>query len=142
MKGETLLMLHKHEEVIQMCEQTLTSAKKNFVTIDDIDHMQNEDQVRPLKLSRWSLMARWLSLTWPFLSLRNMSNWHLLKPKLKAHLVFHVPLSVNFFGVRCERVICGFGLSSSYLFEIFDIVDFQLTYDFSCYMHILFNVLG
>ncbi|KAJ0569964.1 hypothetical protein HanHA300_Chr05g0172651 [Helianthus annuus] len=51
-------MLHKHEEVIQMCEQTLTSAKKNFVTIDDIDHMQNEDQVRPLKLSRWSLMAR------------------------------------------------------------------------------------
>ncbi|KAJ0797924.1 putative transcription factor interactor and regulator CCHC(Zn) family [Helianthus annuus] len=58
MKGEALLMLHKHEEVIQMCEQTLTSAEKNCVAIDDIDHMPNEDQVRPLKLWRWSLMAR------------------------------------------------------------------------------------
>ncbi|MFS7989702.1 hypothetical protein Hanom_Chr11g01049941 [Helianthus anomalus] len=58
MKEEALLMLHKHEEVIQLCEQTLTFAEKNCVTIDDIDHMPNEDQLQPLKLSRWSLMAR------------------------------------------------------------------------------------
>ncbi|KAI7755136.1 hypothetical protein M8C21_026006, partial [Ambrosia artemisiifolia] len=50
-KGEALLMLHKYEEVIQMCEQTLTSAENNCncATIDDTDHMPDEDQVRPLK---------------------------------------------------------------------------------------------
>ncbi|KAI3801302.1 hypothetical protein L1987_29406 [Smallanthus sonchifolius] len=58
MKGEALFMLHKYEEVIQMCEQTLTSAEKNHVTVDDSNRMSAEDRIRPLKLWRWSLMSR------------------------------------------------------------------------------------
>ncbi|KAK9055518.1 hypothetical protein SSX86_026602 [Deinandra increscens subsp. villosa] len=58
MKGEALLVLEKYEEVIQMCEETLTFAEKNCATIDNSKHMSDEDQIRPLKLWRWCLMSR------------------------------------------------------------------------------------
>ncbi|KAL8236679.1 hypothetical protein R6Q59_017760 [Mikania micrantha] len=58
MKGEALLMLHKYEEVIQMCEETLVFAEKTCATIDDSNHLSDEDKTRPLKLWRWSLMSR------------------------------------------------------------------------------------
>ncbi|XP_076890047.1 uncharacterized protein LOC143541006 [Bidens hawaiensis] len=58
MKREALLMLHKYEEVIKMCEQTLTSAEKNCASVDDSNHMPGQDQIRPLKLWRLSLMSR------------------------------------------------------------------------------------
>nr|XP_043620179.1 dnaJ homolog subfamily C member 7-like [Erigeron canadensis] len=50
MKGEALFMLHKYEEAIEMCEQTLVIAEKNC------NHMSDED--KKLKLWRWSLMSR------------------------------------------------------------------------------------
>ncbi|KAK1420694.1 hypothetical protein QVD17_22504 [Tagetes erecta] len=58
MNGEALFMLQKYEEAIQMCEQTLTSAKNNCAPIDDSNHTLHEDQIRPLKLWRWNLMSR------------------------------------------------------------------------------------
>lgn len=58
MKGEALFMLRKYEEVVQMCEQTLASAKKNCASISDSNHTSNEEQKRLLKLWRWSLMSR------------------------------------------------------------------------------------
>ncbi|XP_076906025.1 uncharacterized protein LOC143561969 [Bidens hawaiensis] len=44
LKGEALLVLGKHKDVIQMCEQTLDSAEKNFATES--------------KLWRWNLMSK------------------------------------------------------------------------------------
>ncbi|XP_076909524.1 uncharacterized protein LOC143566816 [Bidens hawaiensis] len=53
----TALELHKYEEVIQMCEQTLTFAEKNCVIVDDSNYTSDENQIRPLKLWRWNLMS-------------------------------------------------------------------------------------
>ncbi|XP_024967765.1 dnaJ homolog subfamily C member 7-like [Cynara cardunculus var. scolymus] len=59
MKGEALFMLRKYEEVVQMCEQTLAFAEKNYATISDSNHTSNEEeQKRLLKLWRWNLMSR------------------------------------------------------------------------------------
>ncbi|XP_076890050.1 uncharacterized protein LOC143541009 [Bidens hawaiensis] len=44
LKGEALLVLGKHKDVVQMCEQTLDSAEKNFATGS--------------KLWRWNLMSK------------------------------------------------------------------------------------
>ncbi|KAL4571734.1 hypothetical protein LXL04_018499 [Taraxacum kok-saghyz] len=43
LKGEALLVLGKHKEVIQLCEQTLDSSEKNFSTVS---------------LWRWNLMSK------------------------------------------------------------------------------------
>nr|GEZ15146.1 hypothetical protein [Tanacetum cinerariifolium] len=52
MKGEALFQLHKYQEVIQMCEQTLDIAKKNWDNIKDSKCLSDED------LWRGSLMSR------------------------------------------------------------------------------------
>ncbi|KAI7755133.1 hypothetical protein M8C21_026003, partial [Ambrosia artemisiifolia] len=44
MKGEALFVLGKHKDVVQLCEQSLDSAEKNFAT--------------ELKLWRWNLMSK------------------------------------------------------------------------------------
>ncbi|GJR74507.1 DnaJ domain, zinc finger, CCHC-type, tetratricopeptide-like helical domain protein [Tanacetum coccineum] len=51
MKGEALFQLHKYEEVVQMCEQTLGMAKNNCDNIKDSKCLSDED------LWRWSLMS-------------------------------------------------------------------------------------
>ncbi|CAH1432183.1 unnamed protein product [Lactuca virosa] len=48
MKGEALLMLGKHKEVVQLCEQTLDTAEKNFSSVCKIS----------LRLWRWNLMSK------------------------------------------------------------------------------------
>ncbi|KAJ9548138.1 hypothetical protein OSB04_020681 [Centaurea solstitialis] len=55
MKGEALLVLGKHEEVVQLCEQTLGLAEKNFATGDGAD---GYDCKNSLKLWRWNLMCK------------------------------------------------------------------------------------
>ncbi|KAI3514411.1 hypothetical protein L1887_12792 [Cichorium endivia] len=46
MKGEALLVLGKHKEVVQLCEQTLDTAEKNF------------DCKNSIKLWRWNLISK------------------------------------------------------------------------------------
>nr|XP_043622950.1 uncharacterized protein LOC122594578 [Erigeron canadensis] len=52
MKGEALLLLGKHNEVVQMCEETLDLAEKNLATGD------GHDCKNALKLWRWNLMSK------------------------------------------------------------------------------------
>nr|GEX84221.1 DnaJ domain, zinc finger, CCHC-type, tetratricopeptide-like helical domain protein [Tanacetum cinerariifolium] len=58
LKGEALFQLHKYEEVVQMCEQTLGIAEKNCGNINDSKCQSDEDPNRHLHLWRWSLMSR------------------------------------------------------------------------------------
>lgn len=60
MKGEALLVLGKHEEVVQLCEQTLGLAEKNFATGGVVGHMSVDgyDCKNSLKLWRWNLMSK------------------------------------------------------------------------------------
>ncbi|PWA34733.1 dnaJ domain, Zinc finger, CCHC-type, Tetratricopeptide-like helical domain protein [Artemisia annua] len=58
LKGEALFQLHKYEEVVQMCEQTLAIAEKNCGNINDSKRQSDEDRNRQLHLWRWSLMSR------------------------------------------------------------------------------------
>lgn len=60
MKGEALLVLGKHEEVVQLCEQTLGLAEKNFATGGVVGHMNVDgyDCKNSLELWRWSLMSK------------------------------------------------------------------------------------
>ncbi|KAI3772670.1 hypothetical protein L6452_03861 [Arctium lappa] len=56
MKGEALLVLGKHEEVVQQCEQTLGLAEKNFATGGVVGHMNVDGY--DCKLWRWNLMSK------------------------------------------------------------------------------------
>nr|GEW08760.1 DnaJ domain, zinc finger, CCHC-type, tetratricopeptide-like helical domain protein [Tanacetum cinerariifolium] len=58
LEGEALFQLHKYEEVVQMCEQTLAFAEKNCGNINDSKRKGHEDQNRELHLWRWSLISR------------------------------------------------------------------------------------
>ncbi|KDP26095.1 hypothetical protein JCGZ_21128 [Jatropha curcas] len=63
MKAESMLMLQKYEEVIQLCEQTLCSAESNFASsgtddqLIDQDVSQTESHSFP-KMWRWRLMSK------------------------------------------------------------------------------------
>uniref|UniRef100_A0A5B6ZFA4 J domain-containing protein n=1 Tax=Davidia involucrata TaxID=16924 RepID=A0A5B6ZFA4_DAVIN len=62
MKGEALFTLRKYEEVIQMCEQTLDFAEKNFVMIDADGDLADGDGFKYknsfVRLWRWHLMSK------------------------------------------------------------------------------------
>lgn len=59
MKGEALCMLHRYEEVIQLCEHTLDFAEKNFASddhlpkVDGAGYMSNSS----VRLWRWQLIS-------------------------------------------------------------------------------------
>lgn len=57
MKGEALFLLRKFDEVIQLCEQTLHIAEKNF-TADHLDSLGSDEYRRSPRLWRWCLMAK------------------------------------------------------------------------------------
>ncbi|KAL3533717.1 hypothetical protein ACH5RR_007238 [Cinchona calisaya] len=56
-KGEALFLLRRYDEVIELCEQTLRTAEKNFTAIHLVndDHIQCKNSVR---LWRWCLMSK------------------------------------------------------------------------------------
>ncbi|KAF5941207.1 hypothetical protein HYC85_022374 [Camellia sinensis] len=62
MKGEALLMLQRYEEVIQLCEQTLVFAEKNFAMVTGDNNIVNVDGLEyknsSIKLWRWLLISK------------------------------------------------------------------------------------
>ncbi|XP_010938663.1 uncharacterized protein [Elaeis guineensis] len=63
MKAEALLMLHNYEEVIQLCEQSLDSAKRNSFLAGSDDQLENPDssgqtKSSSVKLWRWHLISK------------------------------------------------------------------------------------
>ncbi|PSS33546.1 DnaJ subfamily C member like [Actinidia chinensis var. chinensis] len=62
MKGEVLLMLQRYAEVIQLCEQTLESAVKNFAVAACDNKLLNADcpnyNNSSIRLWRWRLMSK------------------------------------------------------------------------------------
>ncbi|GFS36949.1 heat shock protein DnaJ with tetratricopeptide repeat-containing protein [Actinidia rufa] len=62
MKGEVLLMLQRYAEVIQLCEQTLESAEKNFAVAACDNKLLNADcpnyNNSSIRLWRWRLMSK------------------------------------------------------------------------------------
>ncbi|KAA8517163.1 hypothetical protein F0562_017456 [Nyssa sinensis] len=62
MKGEALFMLRKYEEVIQLCEQTLDFAEKNFVVEDVENDLADGDGSKYknsfIRMWRWHLMSK------------------------------------------------------------------------------------
>ncbi|CAL5423178.1 unnamed protein product [Camellia sinensis] len=62
MKGEALLMLQRYEEVIQLCEQTLVFAEKNFAMVTGDNNLVNVDGLEyknsSIKLWRWLLISK------------------------------------------------------------------------------------
>ncbi|KAI3938308.1 hypothetical protein MKW92_023207 [Papaver armeniacum] len=62
MKGEALFVLSKYEEVVQMCEQSLSSAEVNCASISDDSKLKNldhakENKTSPARLWRWRLIS-------------------------------------------------------------------------------------
>ncbi|XP_024922352.3 uncharacterized protein LOC107431637 isoform X1 [Ziziphus jujuba] len=60
MKAEALHMLRRHEEAIQLCEQSLCFAEKNFISgngVTDIDGSRS-DSCSPVRLWRWCLTSK------------------------------------------------------------------------------------
>ncbi|KAI3838481.1 hypothetical protein MKX03_013245 [Papaver bracteatum] len=62
MKGEALFELSKYEEVIQMCEQSLSSAEVNCASISADSKLTNLDHAKakktsPARLWRWHLIS-------------------------------------------------------------------------------------
>lgn len=56
-KGEALFLLRRYDEVIELCEQTLHTAEKNFSAID----LANDDDTQftnSVSLWRWCLMSK------------------------------------------------------------------------------------
>lgn len=56
-KGEALFLLRRYDEVIELCEQTLHTAEKNFSAI----HLANDDETQctnSVSLWRWCLMSK------------------------------------------------------------------------------------
>ncbi|XP_028094497.1 uncharacterized protein LOC114294576 isoform X2 [Camellia sinensis] len=62
MKGEALLMLRRYEEVIQLCEQTLVFAEKNFAVVTGDNNIVNVDGLEyknsSIRLWRWLLISK------------------------------------------------------------------------------------
>ncbi|KAI7980301.1 hypothetical protein LOK49_Contig169G00006 [Camellia lanceoleosa] len=62
MKGEALLMLRRYEEVIQLCEQTLVFAEKNFAMVTGDNNIVNVDGLEyknsSIRLWRWLLISK------------------------------------------------------------------------------------
>ncbi|KAL1813532.1 hypothetical protein ACET3Z_023597 [Daucus carota] len=62
LKGEALCMLRKYEEVVQLCEQTLGFAEKNFTRIDTVNQVSDANSFNgkntDIKLWRWRLMSK------------------------------------------------------------------------------------
>nr|GEX28782.1 hypothetical protein [Tanacetum cinerariifolium] len=59
MKGEALFELGKHNEVVQLCEQTLDSAEKNNATGGVAGHTNADGyDCNSIKLWRWNLMSK------------------------------------------------------------------------------------
>ncbi|XP_008796162.1 uncharacterized protein LOC103711698 isoform X2 [Phoenix dactylifera] len=63
MKAEALLMLHKYEEVIQLCEESLDSAKRNSFLAGSDDQLENLDssgytKSSSVRLWRWRLISK------------------------------------------------------------------------------------
>ncbi|CAL5350575.1 unnamed protein product [Camellia sinensis] len=62
MKGEALLMLRRYEEVIQLCEQTLVFAEKNFAMVTGDNNIVNVDGLdyknSSIRLWRWLLISK------------------------------------------------------------------------------------
>ncbi|KAI3951564.1 hypothetical protein MKX01_018680 [Papaver californicum] len=63
MKGEALFVLRKYEEVIQMCEQSLSSAEVNCASISADSKLKNlghakVNKTSPARLWRWRLISQ------------------------------------------------------------------------------------
>lgn len=63
LKALALLILRKYEEVIQVCEQSLDSAERNYCFVDNDNQLCNEDSLEcpgqfPAKLWRWRMCAK------------------------------------------------------------------------------------
>ncbi|KAF2308155.1 hypothetical protein GH714_035935 [Hevea brasiliensis] len=63
MKAESMFMLRKYEEVIQLCEQTLCAAEKNFISSGTNDQFVDKDDSRTdshsfVRSWRWCLISK------------------------------------------------------------------------------------
>ncbi|KAI3984059.1 hypothetical protein MKX01_035186 [Papaver californicum] len=63
MKGEALFVLRKYEEVVQMCEQSLSSAEVNYASISADSKFKNlghakANKTSPPRLWRWRLISQ------------------------------------------------------------------------------------
>lgn len=60
MKAEALYLLQKYDAAVQLCEQSLNLAEKNFRTANSADNSNNpiHDSYSSVKLWRWSLISK------------------------------------------------------------------------------------
>ncbi|KAL5546407.1 hypothetical protein UlMin_006094 [Ulmus minor] len=58
MKAEALIMLRRHEEAIQLCEQSLHFAEKNFISANALEDTDGSESQSFVRLWRWYMISK------------------------------------------------------------------------------------